>query len=811
MGSTRLTDPEQDGWALTLSVGLLAGAALAYEVLLVRLFAILQWHHFAYMVISLALLGFGASGTLVSLLRAPLLRHFGVVFPGAALAFAIGAPLLFLIAQRVPVDALELLWSPRPWFLLAMVYLLLALPFLAAATALCLALARPGAPIHRLYGADLFGSGLGALGIIVLLSWLAPWSALLAVAAAGLLAAGFGGYACGRGARWAVVVCAGLLLLPMLPAGWGELKVSQYKGLSEVLRLPGAAVVAERHGPLGSVSVVESPRVPLRHAPGLSLVSRHEVPEQLALFTDGDGLAAIHRFDGDLSPLAYLGDVPEALPYALLKNPRVLVLGAGGGTEVLRALWHGAASVDAVELNPDVAGLLTGPFADFAGELYQYPGVRLHLAEARAFVARSRERYDLLQIALLDGSGAAAAGLHALDESYLYTVEAFGHYLGHLAESGLLAVTRWNRLPPRDSLKLVATARDALERAGVRDPAAHIVLLRGWKTHTLLVRPTPLTPDDLVAVRRFARDRAFDVAWLPGMAREEANRFSVLDSPAYHDGARALLGDDAERFIDGYKFDISPATDDRPHFFHFLRPATLPEFYRLRGAGGLALLDRGYPLLLAALLQALLLGALLILVPLLVGRRRREKPGRVRTWTVFVYFGAIGLAFMALEMAFIQKLVLFLGHPLYAVAVALAGFLVAAGIGSALVERLLAWRSETTVRHGVLVGIGLLGLGYTIFLPGLLEQLLGWPEPARVAVALLLIAPLGFCMGLPLPIGLRRLAIKAPEMVPWAWGINGCASVVGAVLATLLALHAGFSAVVLVALWLYLLTAVCAP
>lgn len=812
MGPTRLTDPGPGGWALALSVGLLAGAALAYEVLLVRLFAILQWHHFAYMVISLALLGFGASGTLVALLRAPLLRRFELAYPAAALAFAIGAPLLFQFAQRIPVDALELFWSPRQWLRLAAVYLLLALPFLAAATAICLALARPGAPIHRLYGADLAGSGAGALGSVALLIWLAPWPALLAVSALGLLAAALGGHACGRGARWAAVALAGLLLLPALPAGWGELRISQYKGLSETLRLPGATVVARRSGPLGQVSVVASPRVPLRHAPGLSLTSRQPLPEQLALFVDGDGLSAINRFDGDLAPLAYLGDTPEALPYVLFERPRVLVLGAGGGSEVLRALWHGAATVDAVELNPQVAGLLTGPLADFAGDLYRHPRVRLHLAEGRAFVARDTARYDLLQVALLDGFGAAAAGLHALDESYLYTVEAFGDYLGRLAEGGVLAITRWNRLPPRDSLKLVATARAALARAGAADPAAQLILVRGWNTHTLLVRATPFPPAALAAVRRFAAGRAFDLAWLPGMARSEANRFNRLAEPSYHDGARALLGDGADRFIAAYKFAIAPATDDRPHFFHFLRPGTLPELFRLRGAGGLALVDWGYPLLLAALLQALLLGGLLILLPLWLARRRQvAAPAGVRRWSVFAYFGAIGLAFMGLEMAFIQKLVLFLGHPLYAVAVALTGFLVAAGLGSMLVERLLARYGETAVRHGALVAIGLVGLAYLLLLPGLLGQLLGWPDPARVAVALALIAPLGLAMGLPLPLGLRRVAAKAPELLPWAWGINGCASVVGAVLATLLALHAGFGAVVLVALWLYLLTAICAP
>ncbi len=806
-----LTDPAPGGRALLLAVALLAGAALAYEVLLVRLFAILQWHHFAYLVISLALLGFGASGTLVALLREPLLRRFEILFPTAALVFALGAPLVFQLAQRVPVDALELFWSPRQWGLLAAVTLLLALPFLAAATAICLALARPGARVHRLYGADLAGSGAGALGAVLLLDILPPWPALLAVAAVGVLAAGIGALALTGRVRWLALALLVPLLLPGLPSDLGELRISPYKALSELRRVPGTHVVAERSSALGLVTVVASPEVPLRHAPGLGLRSRHPLPEQLALFVDGDGPSAINRFRNDLDSLGYLGDVPEALPYALLERPRVLVLGAGGGTEVLRALRHGAVAVDAVELDPVVAELMTRPLAEFAGEVYGQRGVRLHVAEARAFVARTSERYDLVQVALVDGFGAATAGLHALDESFLYTVEAFARYLERLEDGGLLAITRWNRLPPRDSLRLVATARAALEAAGIERPAQHVVLLRGWKTHTLLVSRRPFTVEQLAGVRRFAAAQAFDLAWLPGMARDEANRYNVLDTPAYHDGARALLGDGAGGFIDAYKFDITPATDDRPHFHQFLRLGTLPELFSKRGAGGLALVDWGYPLLLVALLQALLLGALLILLPLRVLRRRRDGAWGVRPWSVFAYFAAIGLAFMGLEMAFIQKLVLFLGHPVHAVAVSLAGFLVAAGLGSLALEWLLARHSEMAVRHGVLVAIALLGLGYLVLLPGLIEELLGWSGPARVAVALGLIAPLGFCMGLPLPIGLRRLAARAPEALPWAWGINGCASVVGAVFAALLALQFGFTAVVLVAVWLYLLTAVCAP
>jgi SAM-dependent methyltransferase len=552
----------------------------------------------------------------------------------------------------------------------------------------------------------------------------------------------------------------------------------------------------------------------LRHAPGLSLAATMEPPPQLAVFTDGDGLTALTRYDGRREPLAYLDQLTSALPYHLLARPRVLVLGAGAGADVLQALYHGAPSIDAVELDPHIVDLVQHRFADFSGAPYGVPGVRVHVGEARGFVASHHHRYDLIQVALLDAFTASAAGLYALSESYLYTVEALQEYLRHLEPGGMLAITRWVNLPPRDVLKLFATAVIALERDGAR-PAQQMALIRGWKTATLLIKNGALTATEIAALGEFCRARSFDVAYFPGIDAGETNRYNVLDRPDFHEGAMALLGRDRETFIERYKFNIAPATDDRPYFFHTFKWRTLPELLALKDRGGLPLLEWGYPVLIATLAQALAASVLLILLPLAAVARRADggAPPALSVVRVAAYFLAIGFAFMFIEIAFIQKFLLLLAHPLYAVAVVLCSFLLFAGIGSRFSGRVQASDARAFRRPvtAAVAAIGIFSLLYATFLPGLFELLMPLPEALRILLAIALIAPLAFAMGIPFPLGLARTARGAPALVPWAWGVNGCASVVAAILATLLAIHFGFAAVVVLAVLLYALAAAVSP
>jgi hypothetical protein len=375
-----------------------------------------------------------------------------------------------------------------------------------------------------------------------------------------------------------------------------------------------------------------------------------------------------------------------------------------------------------------------------------------------------------------------------------------------LRPDGWLSVTGWLDLPPRTTLKLVATIRLALAQEGIDNLSGHMLLIRGMTTVTLLVKRGLVSAEDIAATRTFARSRAFDLVHYPGMPAKEANRRNMLAQPVFFDAIGALLGSGRESFIAGYKFDIAPATDDRPYFHDYFKWSTLPELLALGPAGGAALLELGELIVVATLVQAVALSLLLVVLPLRA-RRYRHKPPRM-TWRIGAYFIALGIAFLFIEIAYIQKLVLFLGHPLYAVSVALAGFLVFAGVGAGLstvLERHLRQAGLSAIDAAVL-GIGVVALSYLAALPPLFEALSSLSDPWRVTFSLL-IAPLAFFMGMPFPLGLARVAKADPDLVPWAWGLNGCASVVSAAAATLLTMHLGFSAAVMIAVGFYLLAA----
>lgn len=795
------------------AVALLSAAALAFEVLLVRAFAIMQWHHFAAMIISMALLGYGASGTLLTLARHRFVARAELSFAVLAALFGFCILAGVSVAQVVPLNLLELAWDRGQQVKLMLVYLVLALPFLLAGSGIGLALAVAGEHVGRICRSDLLGAGCGSLGVIGLL-WLLPVAdCFRATAAFALSAAAVGSGAPRRNSLLAGACLAGAVLIPWVwPEAWLAPRPSPYKELSLALIVPGARVVAERHGPLGQLTVVENPNVPFRWAPGQSLTSTQEPPEQLAVFTDGSGMTAITRFDGEFDRLRYLDEQTAALPYHLLARPRVLVLGAGGGADVLLARMFQAASIDAVELDPRMVELVRSRFAGFAGDVYA-PPARVHVADARGFVQSSEQLYDIVQISLLD-SFAAAGGLPGLGVSTIYTLEAMRALLDRLAPEGVLAITRWNSVPPRDSLKLFATAVQALRDRGVDDPGNRLAWIRGWRTATLLVKNGALSAEDAAAVRTFSRERGFDLAWLPGMHGDESNRFNLLDRPWFHQGASALLGPDPGAFFATYKFDVSPATDDRPFFFHTLKTSTLMELLRMPERAGFNLVEWGYPVLLATLGQALVASILLILLPLLA--LRRAPPGsqyrsqaRVR---VVLYFAALGLAFMFIEVTFIQRFQLFLGHPVYAVSAVLCAFLVFAGLGSGA-TRAFALRvgGDRRAARIAVAGIAVLATAHLLLLGDLFRHLTALPLLVKVPISILAIAPLAFCMGMPFPLGLVRIQADAPPLLPWAWGINGCASVVSAILASLLALHLGFTMVLLSAVALYVLAALVYP
>ena len=780
------------------AVAVLSAAALGYEILLTRLFSIVQWHHFAYLVISVALLGFGASGTFLLVLGHRIRSRVEPFLALAALGFGLAAPVSFVIAEHVPFNVLDAPWSPGALGWLLVIELLLAVPFFFAATGIGRALMVFRNRLSRVYAADLVGAGAGAAGSVGLLYLVPAERALDFVCGLGAVAGALAVWGAGSRSRPALLLLCGVVVALAGFGVTGELRISPFKPLPRALAVTGAELVETRSGPLGMVSAVENRVVPLRSAPGLSLLAGAPVPEQVALFVDADGPLAIVRHDAPSPPPAYLEDLTSALPYRLVETPRVLVLGAGGGAAVLQALGAGAESVDAVELQPHVVEMVRSRYRDFSGGVYERPEVRIHIAAPRAFIEASEDEFDVIQVIAI---GSSIAGLHALEAQRLLTVESVRAVLSRLSAGGVAAFTVRARLPPRDGVRLLATVLDALEAESTGPPGDHVGWIRSWSTTTLVVGRSPLSGAQVDAVRAFAGARAFDLVHLPGIAADEANRFNLLDHPYFHEAALRLFGGQYEAFARDYKFDVRPATDDRPYFSSFFRWSHALEILQLSRQGGIGLLDVGYLALPAALVQAVAASAALILLPLLALRGQR---GGARRWPALAGFFCIGLAFLMIEIAYIGRFTIILDHPVHALVVVLAGFLLFAGVGSYLSAGRGAGASITCP----VVGIAALATAYAFLSPHLNTVLVGASPAAKIGAAFALIAPLATLMGMPFPRALARLNAVDPSLLPWAWGINGCASVIGAVLATLVAVHHGHTVVILSGVALYAMAAV---
>ncbi len=794
-----------------LSIALISAALLAYEICLMHLFSVIHFHHFAYMVISLALLGYGASGSFLAVGEEWLHRHHAPVYWLCLVLFGVSAPLAFQLGQGVPFNGLELFWDLRQSLYLGLLLLLFIGPFFFGALAIGIILSVYRREVGRVYGFDLIGAGLGCLAVLWLLWQVTPTSLVTIISALGLLAAAISLFELSFRRRWAGAVLCSVLCGVLAAGNLGQsLRPSPYKPLQQALQVAGTVVEEELFSPFGVLTVVDSPLVPFRHAPGTSLVSVREPLPQKAVFTNGDGLSVITKGAIHREQLDYLDQMTSALPYHLRRAEKVLILGLGGGQDVLQARYHRIPEVTAVELNPQMVHLLQHDYAQYSGYLLA-GDLRIHVGDFRDYLQQSREQFDLIQMALVDSFLPSAAGLHALKENYLYTIDAIGESLDRLGPRGMVAITRWLKNPPRDSLKLVATATEALRLRGVDKVAEHLVLIRGWQTSTLIVTREKISAVELDRLRTFCRQRSFDIVHGPGIESEAANRYNLLSEPTLANGVRALMGEDAAAFIAAYKYNVTPASDDRPYFHHFFKWSSGAEVLRLRHSGGAALMESGYLILVVVLVIAVLGAVLLILSPLLLlsknGRDLSLSAGR--KWLV-VYFFATGLAFMMVEIACIQKFMRFLHHPVYAVSVVVASFLVFAGIGSMVTQRLAGngHRSHALLAVAVAM-IVLFGLLYLL----LAEQAFSfWAHlglAGRMVLAVIAIAPLALFMGMPFPLALARL--PPGGAAPWAWGINGCASVIGSMAATLMAMQYGFNAVLAVAVGLYLLVAVSFP
>jgi SAM-dependent methyltransferase len=761
--------------ATLLAIAAVSCAILLFELDLIRIFSFTIWHHFTFMVISVALLGFGLSGVILQVRpalgepAAPRAAWYALLF-GATAVFAV------MLLAGLPLDPTRLPRDPGQIPVLFAYYAVLVVPFTFAGLAVATLLKGYAAQATRLYAADLAGAGLGCAALVLLLPPLGAEGVLLLAGAVAALGAWLlRRQAGGRGAAlWLLAVVLPLLALPVasrllvIEAGPGK---SLARLRTEPELHPQGRVVSSRWHALGRIDVLENtgivqwtqnPRSP------------EPSPPQTHLIIDGDAVTALVE-GGDPSRMSFLDYTLPAAGLQAFRPESVLIIGSGGGVDLLAALRHGARSVDAVEINPVIADLVTGELAERGGRLFERPEVSLHVEEGRSFLRNRRESYDAIVLSLIDTWAATASGAYSLAEGYLYTVEAFEDYLERLEEGGVLIITRWGWDPPRESLRLCTVAGEALARRGVEDPSAHVMVLGLQNMGSVLVKREPFTREEISRLVRLSGPRGFGFLYGP-------------DIPGDNAFIRYFRAEDREAFLEGYPYDIRPVTDDSPFFFQFGRWRDLESLGRSWDVNPLLL--SGRLVLLAVLVQALVLSLALLVAPLLLSRKEAaaRPPGTARA---VAYFFLIGLAFMLLEIVLMQRFTLFLGSPVYATAVVLAVLLAFAGLGSFLGDRIAPPGRRPLPLFAGIVGGALL---YAWLLPFFFGAFLGAGTGARIALSVLAIAPLGFLLGVPFPAAIERLESRgAGSLVGWAWAANGCASVLGPVIAVLLAMDVGFA------------------
>jgi len=765
--------------AVFLSSALLVGL----QIVLMQVMAQIQGHHFAYIIIALALLGFGCSGTVLALARGFLMRHLAKALPLSLLlaAFSVLAflPVCFTFAAKTDFQLLFAEW--QAWWPMLISASSAFLPFFFGAIFLGLVFVSDTQNIGKLYAANLTGSACGAALAIAALHMLHPENILPLCAALFSVAAFFAGP---RGTGSISMLCA-VLFVAGLKLGYFSQPhtLSPYKPVSYALQLPKAEITVDRPHPMGRIQIVTAPA--LRTGAGISLQHGGDIPAAPHMFRSGEGYGAFPA-DAEIFKNS-LHALPAAFPDSVPR--RVLILHASGSLAIPLLLKEsGIEQLDAVEPHPVAAELTQNFFGD----------TRLNVIprDGRAFLGQTGSQYDLI---LLPQQGAfgGGTGLQALQEDYLITRESFHAIWDRLSDDGILFFPVYLDRPPRRILKLLALTADILRESGINDPAAHIAALRSWDMIGVAVFKNP--PDGNVQERlaAFARSNGFDRLWIPGEGPSKSDGFHLTQDSLLEDGFAALLGteEDSRAFQENYLFRITPPTDSRPYFHQFIRWDKLAEINAVFGSGNIAFVEMGAVLV---GITALLLAAasfILIVTPLFaLGWPRGGRLG------VFLYFSGIGLGFMFLEIALIQQFTLFWGHPLYSAAGVIAALLCGMGIGSFFTARLPDCPKILIAAPVAAAGLALL---LPLALPVFMSSALSWPEFWKWTGGIILLLLPATALGTVFPLMLRRLDNTLPHQVPWAWGINGCFSVLAAPLAVLIAMQGGFPVVGLAAALCY--------
>ncbi|MDY7033514.1 MAG: hypothetical protein SVY10_16600, partial [Thermodesulfobacteriota bacterium] len=568
------------------------------------------------------------------------------------------------------------------------------------------------------------------------------------------------------------------------------------------LQYPESKLIDTQWNAFSRVDIVDSPAV--RFAPGLSLNYLRSLPPQIGISVDGDSLNAITKYDWEKGDAEFTSSLPSVAAFSMGKIRDVLILEPLGGLDVLAALYHGATAIEGIERNPLIARIVKERYGEFAGNIYGNEKVTIRIDDGRAYLRSSVKKFDLIQIPISNTLGASSTGIYGLSEDYVFTEEAFLDYYRHLNENGFLSITQYLLPPPRTELRIISLVISSLEKIGIRNPEDHVAVMRSWGTITFLLKSNEITDKEILNLKEFCRKRRFDLVYYSGIQKEEVNIFNRFKEPLYYQLiSRMMNREQREELYNQYLFNIRSVTDDKPFFYHFLRWNRLKELYRSIGEKWQPFIEGAY-LIPVVFIQALILSIILIMLPLFLKKKEKQRTNLHGKRFFLPYFFFIGVGFMFIEIPVIQKFILFLGQPAYAVSTVLFAILVSAGIGSYLSERLFH-SEDSHFSWMILILVGMIIL-YIFTLPSLFHFGLGKSLIFKHVFSILLLTPLGILMGMPFPLGIGVLRRYSGDIIPWAWCVNGCSSVLSAILAVMVAISLGYSGVLLCSAGAYLMS-----
>ncbi len=776
---------------INVAIGLISAAIIAFQLILMQILSYVQWYHFAYMIISIALLGFGAAGTFLTIFQQKLEKNYYTLFPFLLIVTAILIPVVVGIAnsEAVRFDSLLIFQDSRHIGKLILTYFIFFLPFLTGALAIGMSFSKFADQIGKIYFSNLIGSGIGGIIAIFFMQWIIPEQQSFAVAILAFVG-GIVSLPKNKKKLIRIIVPLSTLILIILFFYPPRLTPSEYKDISKTMLLPDAKVEYRKSTPHGFVEIVSSPV--LRYAPGVSLAYRDSFPVRKVVFNNGNWMGCLLPQPLEANETNILDYTPQALPYHIDNIKNALIINAGTGENVLLALSHQVARITANETNPEIFNILRQSFEGF----YQ---VQPYQTMPRTLLTPDTNKYDLIELPIV-GSFFGNSGLNAVEPRYELTIEALREMWNKLSEKGMISLSCWMDYPVRNAYRLLATISLLLDENDIAHPPHHVVAIRSWCAITFLVKKSPFKRDEINKVRLFCENRMFDPLVLPEKQEIERDKYNILQDTTFFTHIDQLLSHEKETLIRQYPYRIHPTTDDRPFFFQFVRFKQIPQLISSIREKNFPFLDIGYVLIILTFVQIVLIAAIFILLPLSF----RPWKSRNKKW-VLMYFSGLGVAYMFLEMVFIQHFTFYFGEPTYAASATLGILLFTSGLGSYYSGK---FQNNKKMRLAIPLVIAAILVLYAFVLSPILTATIGIALPLKITIAVVLLGTLGFFLGMPFPIGIDYLSGKNTDDIPWAWALNGYFSVISTVLATIISVELGYLLLLSMAAFIYALVSI---